>query len=98
MHASDRADTPSLVARAIAAYYRFGLAQKLGELSASATALAELAGKQYVVMRTDQRDVLTVYRVRNDGVLKRLVRWPSELATELATSPTATPGPAQRPS
>jgi hypothetical protein len=40
----------------------------------------EVGGKNYVVLR-NVRGVLAVYRVRNDGMLKRLRRWPAELGT-----------------
>jgi len=36
-------------------------------------------GKSYVVLRNINR-VLAVYRVRNDGMLKRLKRWPADIA------------------
>lgn len=38
----------------------------------------EVAGRQYIVL-DNVRGVLAVYRVRNDGRLKRLKRWPAEL-------------------
>jgi hypothetical protein len=37
----------------------------------------EEGGKAYVVLRASGGDVLAVYRVRIDGVLKRLRRWPA---------------------
>ena len=40
--------------------------------------VVEHEGKFYVVLRTVD-GVLAVYRVRNDGILKRLRRWPAEL-------------------
>jgi len=42
---------------------------------ASASGLRTHEGKQYVVL-TSVRGVLAVYRVRNDGMLKGLKRWP----------------------
>jgi len=35
---------------------------------------------RYVVLR-NVRGVMAVYRLRDDGVLTRLKRWPSELAS-----------------
>jgi hypothetical protein len=40
----------------------------------------DIGGKRYVVLRDGASNVLAVYRLRNDAVLKRLVRWPAELA------------------
>jgi hypothetical protein len=41
----------------------------------------ELGGKRYLKLTGGPR-ILAVYRVRNDGMLKRLRRWPSELDRE----------------
>jgi hypothetical protein len=41
-----------------------------------------LDGKNYVVLRNLVGYTVAVYRVRNDGMLKRLRRWPSELGDE----------------
>lgn len=75
-----------LINRAIAAYYRSRQSDPPGTPSGSMTFLGECAGKRYVVIRTLRRDVLGVYRVRNDGVLKRLVRWPADLAAPPTTA------------
>jgi hypothetical protein len=80
------AEAPSLVDRAISAYYRMGLPQQLGQPSPTATHAAESGGKRYVVVCASDNVVLTVYRVRNDGVLKRLQRWPSELAPSASST------------
>lgn len=45
------------------------------------TFLGEFKGRRYVVLRSVQQSVLIVYRVRNDGMLKHLVRWPQALGT-----------------
>jgi hypothetical protein len=37
-----------------------------------------IAGKNYVVLR-NVRGIMAVYRMRNDGALKRLKRWPEGL-------------------
>jgi hypothetical protein len=69
-----------LLSRAIAAHYR--ACAREGTVAAQPAALSsgveELAGKEYVVLR-NARSVLRVYRVRNDGMLKGLRRWPKEL-------------------
>ncbi|PWT82884.1 MAG: hypothetical protein C5B58_07465 [Acidobacteria bacterium] len=45
--------------------------------SSGASGLQEIEEKRYVVLR-NVNSVLAVYRVRNDGILKRLRRWPAE--------------------
>jgi hypothetical protein len=63
-----------LLQRAFAAYFRSGATD---QPSKSASGIETVAGLQYVVLRS-ARGVLAVYRVRNDGVLKGLKRWPAE--------------------
>jgi hypothetical protein len=69
-----------LLSRAIAAHAQ--AAAREGAIyeqpSASESGLEEVRGKQYVVLR-NTHGILRVYRVRNDGVLKGLRRWPAEL-------------------
>ena len=70
-------DEDDLLRRAIAAYYRGagpGVMQP-----ANTSSVDTVDGLHYVVLR-NVRGVLAVYRVRNDGVLKGLKRWPAELA------------------
>jgi len=38
----------------------------------------ELGDRNYVVLKNGN-GILAIYRVRNDGMLKRLKRWPVEL-------------------
>jgi hypothetical protein len=66
----------ALVRRAYAAYFRAGNSEQ----PAQANSGVERAGPdlRYVVLR-NSKGVLAVYRVRNDGVLKGLKRWPAEL-------------------
>jgi hypothetical protein len=45
--------------------------------SSEASGEEEIGGKQYVVLRDAGGGTMAVYRVRNDGMLKRLKRWPS---------------------
>ena len=65
--------------RALAAYFRS--AAKLGGSpnQPSPPTIATVDGKQYVVL-SNTKGILAVYRVRTDGVLKGLVRWPAELS------------------
>jgi hypothetical protein len=37
-------------------------------------------GRGYVVLRDGSIDICAIYRVRNDGTLKRLKRWPAEVS------------------
>jgi hypothetical protein len=64
------------VDRAFAAYFRTEGAH--APLPANTSDVVELDRKEYVVLR-NVNGVLAVYRIRTSGVLKRLVRWPSEL-------------------
>jgi hypothetical protein len=66
-----------LTARAFRAY--FMAARKEGSDSpdqpANTSGVEEVGDKRYVVLRSVQ-GILAVFRVRNDGLLKRLKRWP----------------------
>lgn len=65
-----------LVRRALAAYYRGG---------GTGTPLARVIehdGRQYVVLGL--KDDVAVYRVRNDGMLKGLKRWPAAIEEDFA--------------
>lgn len=64
-----------LTRRAFAAYFRTGGTQQ----PAKSSGVVERDGKRYVVLNS-ARGVLAVYRVRNDGMLRRMRRWPSDLA------------------
>jgi hypothetical protein len=74
-----------LVRRAYAAYFRAPGKTRLGDsesvrLGDSESVLCESEdGKQYVVIGSGD-GVLAVYRVRNDGMLKSLKRWPRQIA------------------
>lgn len=61
--------------RAYAAYFRGGSTQQPAQGSSG---LEVAGGLKYVVLRNTE-GILGVYRVRNDGVLKGLKRWPAEL-------------------
>jgi hypothetical protein len=78
-------DNDPLLVRAMSAYYRQGRREGHTDeqitIPANSSFLAELGGKRYVVLE-NVNGVLAVYRVRNDGVLKGLKRWPRELEAE----------------
>ena len=67
-------DEPKLLSRAMAAYFRAGNTTQ----PANNSDVTGVGGKTYVVLRNIS-GVLAVYRVRNDGVLKGLKRWPSAI-------------------
>jgi hypothetical protein len=72
-------DDLDLTRRAFAAYFR--AADREGwtvDQPSSASGVVEHGGKAYVVLFNASR-TLAVYRVRNDGMLKRLRRWPAVL-------------------
>jgi len=64
--------------RALGAYMHSSgaLANALLAMSGADT---DANGRRYVVLRDASIDVCAVYRVRNDGKLKRLKRWPAEV-------------------
>lgn len=69
----------SLLNRAISAAARE--AAKAGGVlmqPASGSGVQEVNGKRYVVLR-NVGGILAVYRVRTDGILKGMKRWPKEL-------------------
>ena len=65
--------------RALAAYFRSAAKQIGSPMQPSKPTIATVDGKQYVVL-SNTKGILAVYRVRTDGVLKGLVRWPAELS------------------
>jgi hypothetical protein len=68
-----------LVRRAMAAYFRKPkLPLEMTLQPSQASGVQTHAGKDYVVLH-NVNGVLAVYRVRNDGMLKGLKRWPNEL-------------------
>jgi len=70
-----------LARRAQAAYFRTG-----GEQSVSDSRVVEHDDKLYVVLRS-ATETLAVYRVRNDGVLRRMRRPPVEVEHGLLDTP-----------
>ena len=71
-------DNEPLIHRAFAAYFREAAREGAILQPASTGHLCEFRGKRYVVLGSGA-DSCRVYRVRNDGVLKRLRRWPREI-------------------
>jgi hypothetical protein len=64
-------DDNDLMRRALAAWFRSGAMDQPSNLSRCEW----LDGRGYVVLR-NVRGILAVYRVRADGMLRRLKRWP----------------------
>ncbi len=64
-----------LMGRALRAYFMMGNQDQPSNTSGVEQATN---GKAYVVLR-NIRGILAVYRLRNDGILRRLRRWPDEL-------------------
>ncbi len=67
-------DKSDLLRRAMSAWFRSGATDQPSKSSG----FVEHGSKPYVVLG-NVNGILAVYRVRNDGMLKRLRRWPSEL-------------------
>lgn len=67
----------ALKARACAAYFKTE-GHDAAQPSEIDSGEIEHGGKRYVALR-NRDGILAVYRVRNDGMLKRLRRWPSAL-------------------
>ncbi|MGU3501882.1 hypothetical protein [Mycobacterium sp. C31M] len=68
------AERDDLTRRAFAAYFRSGGTDQ----PTRGSGVVERDGKLYVVLGS-ARGILAVYRVRNDGMLRRMRRWPSDL-------------------
>ena len=71
-----------LTRRAIAAYFRTAPEEgMIIDQPSSSSGLVTHDGKTYVVLEGGRgRGPLAVYRVRTSGQLKRLRRWPAEVA------------------
>jgi hypothetical protein len=70
-----------LTRRAFTAYFRTSQAHHLGvtDQPANTAGVVHHDGKTYVELH-NARGTLAVYRVRTSGALKRLKRWPAEVA------------------
>jgi hypothetical protein len=74
-----RHDEDDLKRRALAGYWRFAKpGEQLAAPDATRADVIKIGGLLYVTL-TSGGTVLVVFRVRNDGKLKRLVRIPKEL-------------------
>lgn len=74
-----RVDADELKRRALAGYWRFAKpGEQLAAPDATKAEVGEIDGLRYVTL-TSSGKVLAVFRVRNDGKLKRLVRTPKQL-------------------
>ena len=67
-------DEADLLRRSMAAYFRTGGTDQ----PATPGDVIEAGGKVYVRL-SSVKGTLAVYRVRNDGMLKRMKRWPASL-------------------
>ena len=61
--------------RAFAVYFRSGHPGLILDQPSSDSGVENCNGKDYVVLRNNYR-VLRVYRIMNNGALKRLIRYP----------------------
>jgi hypothetical protein len=76
----NEASDHELVTRAMRAYF-IASKKEGGESPAqpsNSSAVTEFEGKRYVVLN-NVNGILAVYGLKNDGVLKRLGRWPESL-------------------
>lgn len=74
------ASTPDdLYTRRALGAYRHSCSAPANALLAMSGADTDRKGRRYVVLRDGSIDICAVYRVRNDGRLKRLKRWPVEV-------------------
>lgn len=73
-------DDATYLARAMAAYYRTEAATHQGAQppSPDRSHVVMLAGKAYAVL-AHERGIVAIYRIKNEGILKRLKRWPDAI-------------------
>jgi hypothetical protein len=69
-------DEDGYLQRAYAAWYRSGGR----DVPANDSSVLTHEGKDYVVLK-NANGVLAVYRIKKDGLLRRLRRWPEEIET-----------------
>lgn len=75
-----------IINRAIRAYWLAARKQGVSaDIPGNISGIFEDDGKRYVALRNG-RGVLALYRVRNDGLLKRLRRWPAGLIEQCLRS------------
>lgn len=75
-HDNATTEAADLLRRAAAAYFRSGKAGLTIAPTPVHSRVTDHDGKRYVVLANRQH-VVAVYRVRTDGVLKGLRRWPA---------------------
>ncbi len=68
-----------LVTRRALGVHAHACCSRADVLLAMSGADTDMKGRRYVVLRDGSIDVRAACRVRNDGRLKRLKRWPAEL-------------------
>lgn len=73
------ATADSLLARALAGYWRAYEGGPLVQPDPELSGVESHEGLLYVVLRVPDREPLAVYRVTNQGQLKQLKRWPDEI-------------------
>jgi hypothetical protein len=72
-------DDDDVMRRALAAYFRGGATT---QPNSGESGVQLIGDRRYVVLRNSD-GLLAIYRVRNDGMLKRMKRWPKELEPSL---------------
>ena len=79
MTTATQATGDQLTSRAFAAHFRACAREgTIASQPAGDSGVTEHDGRLYVVLR-NVNGVMRVYRVRNDGILKGLRRWPKEI-------------------
>lgn len=69
--------TPQLEHRALMAYFKQATRDSERVVQPESVEGRELDGRQYIVLVS--QGILAVYRIKNDGLLRRLKRYPKEL-------------------
>ena len=80
MNDANFASDDELTSRAFAAYFRAAARNGVAspDQPANSSGVQEHGAKRYVVL-ANVNGILAVYRVRSDGILKGLKRWPKEI-------------------
>lgn len=79
-------DGDDLTRRAFAAWYRSCKAEgAVPDQPSAGSGVVEHGGRLYVQLH-NVNGILAVYRVRNDGMLRRMRRWPQALASAVTPS------------
>ncbi|MBA2485856.1 MAG: hypothetical protein H0V35_07120 [Nitrospira sp.] len=72
-------DEREYLGRAFSAYYKGASTEDAAiQPGQGASTLETVANRTYVVLR-NTHGTLAVYRIRNEGILKRLRKWPKEI-------------------